>query len=284
MRIDLHTHSNRSDGTDSPSQIVTLAKNAGLDVVAITDHDSTAGWEEAASAAATAGITLVKGMEVSTKHDGVSVHLLAYEFDPADSALSAELRKSLGSRDDRIDQVLEKLDSLGMNVTREEVLSEAAGAPVGKPHFARALIKKGHIVADEAYADLLEEGGRAHVERYSIALVAAIQLIASAGGVAVLAHPWARTSRSVLDRKALQQMRDAGLAGIEVAHPDHDEETERRLALLVDELGLVATGSSDFHGAGKDLDRFYLGARTTDRDQFDRLFANHPSVLSASQS
>lgn len=271
MRIDLHTHTTRSDGTETPAALVRLARRAGLDVVAITDHDTTAGWEEAAAAADDAGIELVRGMELSTRHGGRSVHLLAYLTDPADAELLAETERVVAGRRDRVPALLAKLTAAGVELTADDIeRATPPGAVTGRPHIADALVARGVVTSrDAAFATILGPNGPGFVRRYATPLVEAIGLVARAGGVSVLAHPWARSSREVLDRETLARLRDAGLTGVEVDHQDHDSDVRRELRALADQLGLVVMGSSDWHGAGKADHE--LGCNTTDPEQYARL-------------
>lgn len=272
MRIDLHSHSNRSDGTDSPAQLVEKAKAAGLDVVAITDHDSTAGWDEAQAAADRVGITLVKGIEISTLLDGVSIHLLAYGFDPADEALLAELGRVLDGRDSRLPALLDKLAAHDIPLTIDDVIAHSGNAAAsGRPHVADAMVAGGYVAdRDEAFRDWLYDDGPVFVERYGAPLVEAIGLVEAAGGVTVLAHPWARKGRRVLTPEVIADLAARGLKGIEVDHNNHSDAVRSELRALAGDLDLVVTGSSDYHGTGKGPE-FHLGAHTTDPDQYERL-------------
>ncbi|MET0468887.1 MAG: PHP domain-containing protein [Aeromicrobium sp.] len=272
MRIDLHTHSNRSDGTDSPTELVEKAKAAGLDVIAITDHDSTAGWDEAQVAADRVGLTLVRGIEISTMCDGVSVHLLGYGFDPVDTPLVAELDRILRGRDNRLPQLLAQLAEHDMPLTEDDVLAQSGNAAAsGRPHVADAMVAAGYVAdRDEAFRDWLYDDGPAYVERYGAPLTAAIDLVTAAGGVSVIAHPWARRGRRVLTPEMLAGLATRGLAGVEVDHNNHSADTRSELRGLAADLGLVMTGSSDYHGTGKGPE-FHLGANTTDPDEYERL-------------
>lgn len=271
MKIDLHTHSNRSDGTDSPTELVENAKAAGLDVIALTDHDSTEGWKEADKAAKRVGITLVHGIEISTKLGGKSVHLLAYEFDPKHRELMAELRRIIDGRNSRLPATLERLRGLGIDIHTEDVraLSMHAAA-MGRPHVADALIELGVVKnRDEAFERYLKPGRPAYVDRYSADLPTAIGLVKAAGGKAVLAHPWSRGSHRVLTRDRIGSLAEQGLDGLEVDHNDHGAEDRAALRQIAREFGLVRTGSSDYHGTGK-ID-FPLGGNTTEPEQYHRL-------------
>jgi predicted metal-dependent phosphoesterase TrpH len=272
VRIDLHTHSNRSDGTDTPSELVEKAQAQGLDVVALTDHDSTAGWTEAQAAAERVGIEVVGGIEISTMLDGVSIHLLGYGFDPTDEPLLAELGRILGGRDDRLPALLEQLDSHDMPLTVEDVVAQSgAAAASGRPHVADAMVAAGYVAdRDEAFRDWLYDDGPVYVARYGTPLSEAIDLVAAAGGVTVLAHPWARKARRVLTPEVIARLAQQGLTGIEVDHVNHSGEVRAELRALARDLDLVVTGSSDYHGDGKGPE-FHLGAHTTAPDQYERL-------------
>jgi predicted metal-dependent phosphoesterase TrpH len=280
VRIDLHTHSTASDGTYRPSDVVRLAAAAGLDVLALTDHDSMSGWPEAAEAAEAAGaagaaadhaITLVPGMEISTKHAGAGVHLLGYLLDPGYPPLAEELRRILEGREGRLAAMLEQLGRAGITITEQDVRRRVGTSPaVGRPHIADVMVAGG-FVADrgEAFSRWLNAGRPGHVVRYATATATMIRLVTAAGGVAVIAHPWGRGSRQVLDLATLATLRDAGLAGIEVDHQDHSPSDRRSLRAMAAELGLIVTGSSDFHGIGK-VDH-ELGCNLTAPDQYERL-------------
>ncbi|WP_183095538.1 PHP domain-containing protein [Nocardioides stalactiti] len=272
MRIDLHTHSRVSDGTESPADLVRSAAAAGLDVVAITDHDVTGGWAEAAAAADETGIMLVRGIEISTRYGWAGVHLLAYLPDPDDPALGAELARIIGGRDARVPTMLARLRGLGIDGATEEALAEVtvnAGA-TGRPHVADLLVRLGVVAdRDQAFAEYLSHGRPAYVDRYASDLVTMIGLVTGAGGVPVVAHPWGRGNDRALTEASFATLADAGLIGIEVDHLDHDAGQRAQLRAIADRLGLVVTGSSDHHGTGKvDHD---LGVETTAPDQLQRI-------------
>ena len=271
MRIDLHTHSSASDGTDTPAQLVREAAAAGLDVVALTDHDAMSGWAEAQRVADEVGITLVPGLEISTNFHHRGVHLLAYLPDPAYAPLLEELDRILDGRTSRTPAIVSALRGHGIDLTEEDVRREAGGSvAAGRPHVADALVRLG-VVGDrtEAFATLLSPGQPGYVNRYAPRLQTMIPLVLAAGGVPVIAHPWGRRGGTVLDAAALSGLKDLGLAGIEVDHQDHPPELRTRLRAIAADLDLVVTGSSDHHGLGKvDHD---LGVNTTDPEQYERL-------------
>jgi predicted metal-dependent phosphoesterase TrpH len=278
VRIDLHTHSNRSDGTDTPAELVEKARACGLDVVALTDHDSTAGWDEAMAAGERVGIEVVGGIEISTMLEGVSIHLLGYGFDPEHPALLDELGRVLGGRDDRLPALLEQLDEHGMPLTVADVVAQSgAAAASGRPHVADAMVAAGYVRdRDEAFRDWLYDDGPVYVARYGTPLDHALDLVAAAGGVSVLAHPWARKGRRVLTPDVIAGLAERGLSGIEVDHLNHSPEVRDELRTLAHDLDLVVTGSSDYHGTGKGPE-FHLGVQTTAPAEYERLLGDPSS-------
>jgi predicted metal-dependent phosphoesterase TrpH len=267
--IDLHAHTTCSDGTDSPADLVRAAQKAGLDVVALTDHDTTGGWTEAAGAVPP-GLTLVRGAEISCAVDGIDVHMLAYLFDPGHPELTQEMDWARDDRVPRAKAIAASLAAAGVPLTWEDVERRVQpGATVGRPHIADALVAAG-VVADRnaAFAELLHNDSPHFVGHYAVDPVRAVSLVKAAGGVAVFAHPGAsRRGRTVGD-DVVGALAAEGLDALEVDHPDHDEPTRRRLRGLAGELGLLVTGSSDYHGTGKPQ---ALGACTTEADVYAEL-------------
>ena len=271
MPIDLHTHSSASDGTETPGDLVLAAAAAGLDVVALTDHDTTAGWSDAAEALPP-GLRLVLGTEISCAHQGVNLHLLAYLFDPAHEGLAEEMAMAFDDRVPRAKGIVEKLAAAGHPITWEHVLDQLEpGATVGRPHIADALVAAG-VVRDRAAAfdDLLHNGSPFFVDHYAVDPVRAVQLVREAGGVPVFAHPAASSRGRTVADTVIAEMAGAGLAALEVDHRDNPPEARERLRGLAAEHGLLVTGASDYHGSGK-LNR--LGENTTDPDVLDQLLA-----------
>jgi len=262
MRIDLHTHSTASDGTQSPAAVVSCAVEAGLDVLALTDHDTTSGWGEAAAAAAQHGIALVRGIEISCQHEGISIHLLGYLQDPAAPRLLAELDRSRESREARLQRIVELLSRV-VPLHWDDVLEQIEpGATLGRPHIADAMVAKGIVASrDRAFAEYLYDGSPYFVAHYAPDPVRAVRLLGEAGGVAVMAHPFASSRGPVVVDAVIEAMAAAGMAGLEVHHRDHSGEQVRHGLDLAASLGLFVTGSSDYHGAGKPN---LLGENTTD--------------------
>ncbi|WP_406219701.1 PHP domain-containing protein [Streptomyces canus] len=269
MRIDLHCHSTASDGTDTPAELVRNAAAAGLDVVALTDHDTTRGYG-AAIAALPVGLTLVTGAELSCRIGGVSMHMLAYLFDPEEPALLAERELVRDDRVPRARGMVAKLQELGVPVTWEQVARIAGDGSVGRPHVATALVELGVVASvDDAFTDgWLADRGRAWVEKHETDPFEAIRLVKGAGGVTVFAHPGASKRGHTVPESAIAEMAAAGLDGIEVDHMDHDEDTRVRLRGLAKELGLLTTGSSDYHGSRKTV---ALGEYTTDPEVYGEI-------------
>ena len=267
VRIDLHVHSNASDGTDDPAEVIRRAGAVGLDVLALTDHDTQAGLPEA-RAALPEGLTLIPGMELSCQLDGRSVHLLGYLFDPDDPAIAAETAQVRDDRIYRARAMVARLAELGTGVTWEQVSEIAGDGVVGRPPIARALAATGAIAApaDAFTPEWIGDGGRAFVDRYAPGLVRAVSLIRAAGGVPVLAHP--RSPGYEIPDAVIAELAETGLCGIEVFHFDHDEAERMRLAALARSLDLVATGGSDDHGS---FNGRGLGADVTPAEEYHRL-------------
>ena len=263
--IDLHTHSTASDGTEPSDVVVAQAARAGLDVVALTDHDTYAGWPAAVAAAAELGVDLVRGVEVSCSQRGISVHLLAYLVDPEAGGLLHELDRARDSRVTRVDRMVELMAADGIPVTIEQVRAQAGvGTTMGRPHIADALVASGFVQSRaEAFADVLRNGSRYYVSHYAPDPVRAVELVRAAGGVPVMAHPFANGRGWTVDDSVIEQMADAGLAGLEAHHRDHTPAERAHAVELAGRLGLFVTGSSDYHGAGKENQ---LGENTTTRE------------------
>lgn len=273
MRIDLHTHTRASDGTQTAPELVQAASAAGLDVLAVTDHDTTEAWAEATRAAEQVGITLVRGIEISCRHLGRGVHLLAYLPDPTYPPLVSHLRKILDGRSSRVPAMLDRLRSAGVDVDIADVRRASDGtAATGRPHVADALVTLG-VVPDRsaAFRRYLNPGRPAYVNRYAAPLVEMLRVVDEAGGVTVLAHPWGRHGADTLPESALTELAGLGLAGLEVDHQDHTPEDRERLRSIARSLDLVVTGSSDHHGLGKHDHE--LGCNTTAPEDYERLMA-----------
>ncbi|HEV7173423.1 PHP domain-containing protein [Pedococcus sp.] len=260
--IDLHAHSTASDGTEPPEVVVAAAAQAGVDVLALTDHDTYAGWPAAVAAAQEVGVGLVRGVEVSCSHRGVSVHLLGYLVDPDAAGLLAELEHARDSRLTRVERMVERMAADGIPVSLEQVQALAGeGATLGRPHIADALVANGYVATrDEAFRDILRNGSRYYVAHYAPDPVRAVELVRQAGGVPVMAHPFANARGWTVGDDVVEAMADAGLAGLEAHHRDHRAAERAHAQALAARLGLFVTGSSDYHGSGKEN---RLGENTT---------------------
>ncbi|MDG4768111.1 PHP domain-containing protein [Solwaraspora sp. WMMD406] len=270
-QIDLHTHSTASDGTSTPQALVRAAAETGLRVVAITDHDTTGGWADAARARP-AGLTLIRGAEISCRWYGIEpsipLHLLGYLFDPEDPPLVAELARVRAARVVRGERIVDLLRADGVDISWDEVLGYAAGGTVGRPHIAQALIRAGLVGSTtEAFAPHWL-GERYRLPKDDIDVFTAVRLVRDAGGVPVFAHPRAtRRGRTVPD-SLIVELAAAGLAGLEADHPDHSPDERAHVRRLAAELDLLVTGSSDFHGTHKTV---RLGAYTTGPQMYERI-------------
>lgn len=256
MRIDLHTHSTVSDGTLTPTELMSAAASAGLDVIGLTDHDTTSGWDEAirALAALPRRVGLALGAEISCRtEDLISVHLLGLLFDRGNPELAKTLAITRDDRVPRMHAMIEKLSVAGIAITFADVERQLApGATLGRPHLADALVAL-RIVEDraEAFDQFLNNDSPFYVSHISPNPVEAIRLVKAAGGVAVLAHPGTSSRGDCVDEEAIAQMAHAGLDALEVDHRDHGDAMRSQLRALASNLGLLVTGASDFHGTGK---------------------------------
>jgi 3',5'-nucleoside bisphosphate phosphatase len=275
MRIDLHTHSSVSDGTETPADLLATASAAGLDVVALTDHDTTDGWALAA-VARPPGLTVVPGMELSCRwlpddDRPISVHLLAYLFDPEHPGLMSERTRLREERLGRGEKIALALAAAGYPVSWERIVEASEGGVVGRPHIARALVDAGVVESvDHAFATLLHPRSPHYVAKRDTEVCEGIALVRAAGGVPVFAHGLASKRGRVVGDEAIAAMAEAGLLGLEVDHPDHGPEERAHLRGLAAELGLIVTGSSDYHGTNKTTP---LGACTTDPEQLEAILA-----------
>lgn len=268
--IDIHTHTNCSDGTDSPLQLVKKAASSGITLLGITDHDSTSGWRDAVDSLH-GSLQLALGAEVSClTSDGISVHMLGLLFDGENQPLQQLLSDSRDTRIPRMKKMIENLQGAGYDITLEDVeASTPVGATVGRPHLADALVAKKIVQSrDEAFMDLLHNDSPFYVSHFAPTPEDSIRAIKSAGGVAVIAHPFASRRGQTLTPESFQPLVDAGLNGIEVFHRDQSEEERAQLIAISNELDLVITGSSDYHGTGK-LNQ--LGENTTSQAEWERL-------------
>lgn len=268
--IDLHTHTTNSDGTDSPQALINKALSAGIKILGITDHDTTSGWEDAIRARR-ADLQLVLGAEISClTDDGVAVHMLGLLFDGHNEKMQTMLEESRDSRLPRMRKMTELLTADGLDISLDEVFAAMPeGATLGRPHLADALVAKGHVASrDEAFADLLHNGSKYYVTHIAPTPEDAIRTIRNAGGVAVIAHPFATRRGQTLSAMSLPTLIEAGLNGVEVDHRDHTHDEREQLRSIAGDLGLVITGASDYHGTGK-LNS--IGENQTDPAEWERL-------------
>jgi predicted metal-dependent phosphoesterase TrpH len=268
-RTDLHTHSVESDGTNTITANVELAAERGLAGIAVTDHDTTAGYDEAAAAAEHAGIEWIPGIEFSAEHDGASLHVLAYWADPADPALVEELRKLSDTRFRRGELMVESLRSLGYNISFDRVREIAGDALIARPHIAQAMVEAGIVSTEkEAFDRFISDGGIAYVPKHALAPLDALRLIRDAGGVCVLAHPAMWKGNGAVPDELIEEMAAGGMGGLEIDHPDQDLDQRAHYRAMAERLDLVPTGGSDCHGARYD---YRLGGESTPSELVDEL-------------
>jgi hypothetical protein len=252
VAVDLHVHSSASDGTDAPEIVVRKAASIPLSAIALTDHDTLSGIPEASATARDLPIELIPGVELSVDHRGVKIHMLAYFIEPGSGPLQDRLETLRSGRGVRNQKIIERLNRLGYDITMQDVLQHAAGDSVGRPHIADALVTAG-VFADrsEAFRDLLGDGGSAYVERDRLTAIESIRLATESGGVTSVAHPLTIDPGDSTLRSIFEDLRDAGLAGLEAYYPEHPPHVRTQLADVAADLDLVATGGSDYHGSGK---------------------------------
>ncbi len=273
--IDLHAHSSTSDGTSTPAELMREAREAGLDVIALTDHDTAAGWDEA-TAALPPGLTLIPGAELSCKWEHIEVHLLAYLFDPNYRDLSVAMASLISDRSLRAKRMIDLIRADGVEVTWDQVSEIADGGAVGRPHVARALVSSGVVeTVDQAFApDYL--GRRWRLPKAALEISEAIQLVRAAGGIPVLAHPRATRRGPVVSNELIAELAEVGLFGLEAHHTDHTDSERDELIALAAKVGLAVTGSSDYHGENKTVQ---LGANTTSRETYEKLVAESSGTV-----
>jgi 3',5'-nucleoside bisphosphate phosphatase len=270
--IDLHTHTDRSDGTFAPAGLVRLAAQRGLDVVAVTDHDTTEGLEEALAAGSELGVEVVPGVELSAEHDGTSIHVLCYWMDVANAPLQEELSRLRDERFRRGERMVEKLRELGLPIEFDRVHEIARGGNIVRPHIAQAMVEAGHVETEkDAFDRWIGDGRPAHVPKHALAPLDALALIRGAGGLCVLAHPGMWGEESSVPEELIESMAGAGMAGLEVDHTDHDPVEREHWRTLADRLSLIPTGGSDCHGTRYDPVR--LGTALCDPASFAALRA-----------
>lgn len=269
--IDLHTHSSVSDGTETPTQLIAAAVESGLSAVAITDHDSTAGWSEAFAAASGTGLTVIPGMELSTNYGPASVHMLAYLFDATDGGIIAETARIRDGRLRRAESIVEKI-AADYDLTWDDVLAESSdGTTLGRPHIADALVRKGIVPnRSAAFESILHWRGGYYEKYYAPSPLEGVRMIVRAGGVPVLAHPASYGKYRPMDDSLIRQLADEGLFGLEVGHRDNTEDGKVRLRKLARKFGLEITGASDYHGEGKPN---RLAENTTEPEVLEKLIA-----------
>ncbi|HEV2294829.1 MAG TPA: PHP domain-containing protein [Tepidisphaeraceae bacterium] len=281
--VELHCHSTASDGTLTPTEVVELATRSGLSAVALTDHDTVAGVSEAASAAKSAGIDFLPGIEISADYPSPgTLHILGYGVDAQDPKLQRLTDELIAGRDNRNPRIVAKLNEMGVAVTMQEWEDEAKGSVLGRPHLAAILHRKGYVSSiKQAFDKYIGQGAPAYVDKERLTPREAIERIRASGGVPVLAHPvQLRTENDAQLERVVKHLLDLGLVGLEVIHSDHDAQLVEKYTRLADRFGLIKTGGSDFHGSTKkDVELGLARGRCVPRAFYDRLIEKHEELL-----
>jgi predicted metal-dependent phosphoesterase TrpH len=269
--IDLHVHTNRSDGTFTPTEAVKLAAERGLDGIAVTDHDTTEGLEEARAAADEAGIELLSGVEFSAEYEKQSIHVLGYFMDLDDATFQEELTRLRDDRFRRGEMIVEKLQELGYDISFDRVREIAGGGNIVRPHIAQAMVEAGIVPTEkDAFTqEFIADGGRAGVNKHALDPLDAVDLIVGAHGVCVLAHPGMWGDQTSVPDELIEAMASRGMGGLETDHTDHTPEQREKYRAIAGRLGVVPTGGSDCHGTRYDPIR--MGSFTTDPDRVEEL-------------
>jgi predicted metal-dependent phosphoesterase TrpH len=275
--VDLHCHSTASDGTDAPADVVRKAQQAELSALSLTDHDTVAGLDEAAAEARRLQIDFLPGIEISCQFPSSgTMHLLGYGIDPTDQTLGATMRQLIEARSDRNIQMIKKLNEQDIHITLEQVQANAGGDVIGRPHIANVLVEKGYVsTRKQAFDRYLGTGRSAYVDKERLTDQQAIDVVHAAGGLVVLAHPVQLRAESFQAlRRLISNLKTLGLDGIETIHTDHDDAMVSQLTELADELHLLKTGGSDYHGENKfDVRLGWARRRRIPREMFDRLLS-----------
>jgi 3',5'-nucleoside bisphosphate phosphatase len=266
---DLHTHSDRSDGTLTPAEVVALAARRDVAGLALTDHDTFEGLDEAARAAQGHGLEFVPGIEFSAEYEGASLHILGYWVDPDDDAVNRELDRLTATRLRRGELIVEKLQELGYAISFDRVRELAGGQTIARPHIAQAMVEAGVVATEkEAFDRFISDDGLAYVPKHALEPMEALRLIGAAGGACVLAHPGMWKGNGSVPDELIDRMAGGGMVGLEVWHPDHDPQMRAKYAATAERLGLVPTSASDCHG---ERFGFRMGSERTDAETFEEL-------------
>ena len=249
-KIDLHMHTTASDGASTPTELVEKCIELGLETIAVTDHDNVTSFEEVKQLGQEKGLNVVSGIEISTYRGGAEYHILGYFVDPENDALLGLTETILDSRVERTHKMIEKLTEMGYPLEFKDVKKYATGVSLGRPHVARAMVDKGYIekIGDAFTKEFIDGGGKAYVEKKNILPVEAIEVIIRAGGVPVIAHPYIINHGQALGKEEITRLKDVGLKGVEVYQTKHNKKITKKYKKIAEELDLLITGGSDYHG------------------------------------
>lgn len=278
-KIDLHMHTTASDGSSTPEELVKTCAELGLETIAVTDHDNTSAVEAAKEAALNYSLDVVPGIEISTYRGEAEYHILGYFIDIENDSLLGLTEAIIQSRIDRTHEMVDKLTDMGYPIEFSDVKKFATGVSIGRPHIARALVERGYVdEIDDAFTDqFIGGGGEAYVEKKKVLPLEAIQVILKAGGVPVIAHPHLINHGKALDKKEIARLKDAGLKGVEVYQTKHDEKTTLKYKKIAEELDLIITGGSDYHG--ENSPGILPGDKGMSREEFVKLQSVAASLI-----
>jgi len=278
-KIDLHMHTTASDGSSTPEELVKTCAELGLETIAVTDHDNTSAVEAAKEAALNYSLDVIPGIEISTYRGEAEYHILGYFIDIENDSLLGLTEAIIQSRIDRTHEMVDKLTDMGYPIEFSDVKKFATGVSIGRPHVARALVERGYVdeIGDAFTDQFIGGGGEAYVEKKKVLPLEAIQVILKAGGVPVIAHPHLINHGKPLDKDEIARLKDAGLKGVEVYQTKHDEKTTLKYKKIAEELDLIITGGSDYHG--ENSPGILPGDKGMSREEFIKLQSVAASLI-----
>lgn len=270
-KIDLHLHTTASDGASTPAELIETCIDLGLEIIAVTDHDNVTSVREVQRLGRKEGLQVVSGIEISTYRCGAEYHILGYFIDPDNDALLGLTETILDSRVERTHKMIKKLTEMGYPLEFSDVKKYATGVSLGRPHIARAMVEKGYIekIGDAFTDEFIDGGGKAYVEKKNILPAEAIEVILKAGGIPVIAHPYIINHGKALGKKEISRLKDVGLKGVEVYQTKHNEKITEKYKKIAEELGLLITGGSDYHG--ENSPGILPGDTGMNQEEFDKL-------------
>ncbi|PTX15719.1 hypothetical protein SAMN04488598_13210 [Halanaerobium congolense] len=278
-KIDLHMHTTASDGASTPAELVDTCIDLGLEIIAVTDHDNVTNVKKMQQLGNEKGLKVISGIEISTYRGEAEYHILGYFVDPENDALLGLTETILDSRVERTHKMIEKLTEMGYPLDFKDVKKYATGVSLGRPHVARAMIEKGYIneIGEAFTEEFIAGGGKAYVEKKNVLPAEAIEVILKAGGIPVIAHPHIINHGKALDKKEISRLKDVGLKGVEVYQTKHKQKVTKKYKKIAEELGLLITGGSDYHG--ENSPGIMPGDTGMSQEEYDQLEKHAHSML-----